>query len=256
MLRDLTVRLDTAHPVVSRLIVAGGRWSTYVVPGSLVAGFADAILLRVADVSPLADLEGDIALEDDELLLRRDVLDTQIVDIDGYHLDRVGDVLLAGEWPALTAVAVEIGAAAVLRRLRLGPLAARLPERAVDWEALHLTSHRGHEVQLRTRVSAVHQLDALGLAELITRLDLTQAVGVVRAVDPGIGSSAIGQLQSEVATDVLAQLDREEAAHLLDLMHEERAGHLRSLLRRASPRRRLHRTGGWRRRRLPGADHG
>ena len=51
--------------------------------------------------------------------------------------------------------------------------------RAVDWGDLHLTSARGHDVHLATTTAAVHRLDAHGLAELLTRLDLTSAAEVV-----------------------------------------------------------------------------
>jgi hypothetical protein len=81
--------------------------------------------------------------------------------------------------------AVDISGAAVWRRLGLQWLRKRFDGRAVDWRDLHLTSARGHDVHLATTTVAVHQLDAQGLAELLTRLDLTSATEIVKS-RPGL----------------------------------------------------------------------
>lgn len=53
------------------------------------------------------------------LLLGRDVLDTQVFDIAGKRLARVGDVRLEEDQGTLRAVGVEVGVGAVMRRLGL-----------------------------------------------------------------------------------------------------------------------------------------
>ncbi len=66
------------------------------------------------------------ALDDDEILLVRDVLDTQIVDVVGQRLARVADVVLTRTADdRLELVGVEVGFGGVLRRLGLRRLAAR-----------------------------------------------------------------------------------------------------------------------------------
>lgn len=198
-LRDLSVHLGEEHPAVDRMLLGSRRRITHLVPWSLVADDRRReIRLSIDDLGPYAVPDG-LRLGDHELLLVRDVLDTQIVDVVGYRVSRVGEVLLAGADHRLEVVAVEVGLRAVLRRLRLGFLADRLPERAVDWADLHLTSDRGHLVQLRTKAAALHRLDAQGLAELITRLDVTSAVDVVRTVDSETATAAMDRLHSGVA---------------------------------------------------------
>ena len=90
-------------------------------------------------------------------------IDTQIVDVVGQRLARVADVVLTRTADdRLELVGAEVGFGGVLRRLGLRRLAARDGEDCVAWTDLHLTSERGHAVQLATPRSAVHHLDAAG----------------------------------------------------------------------------------------------
>ena len=79
---------------------------------------------------------------EDEFLLREDLLDKQIVDIDGRKVVRVNDLRLDDVEGKLHLVAVDVGAAGLLRRLGMEGayriLARNLnlpaPERYIDWE--------------------------------------------------------------------------------------------------------------------------
>ena len=81
-------------------------------------------------------------------------------------------------------VGVEVGAGALLRRLGLSWLSRRLARRILPINQVHLTSARGHEVQLALTSSPVHRLDAVGLSHLLAGLDVAQASDVIRSVGP------------------------------------------------------------------------
>ncbi len=78
----------------------------------------------------------------DEILLRADLLDKQIVDIDGRKVVRVNDLRLDEVDGAYHLVAVDVGAAGLLRRLGIEGgfrtiarnLKVGVPERYIDWE--------------------------------------------------------------------------------------------------------------------------
>ena len=121
-LRDLTARLGAEHPVVARLAVGSRRRITHLVPWSAVASF-ERSEVQLRDIEPWEGFVigyGEDPLEEDELLLVRDVLDTQIVDVAGHRLSRVSDVLMT-RLPdgRLEVAAVEVGSGAVVRRLGL-----------------------------------------------------------------------------------------------------------------------------------------
>jgi hypothetical protein len=259
---DMTVSLGPDRPPVRRLLVQAGRSSGYLVPalglervtdrqhGWVVRPGVDVDALRADPRHPL--------LEADEVLLARDVMDTQVVDLLGHHLSRVSDVLLDhGDAPGeghLEVVAVDLGTAGLLRRLGLGPLAGASVV-ALEWRHLHLTSTRGHAVQLTTDRAGFRRLDPHGLAELLTRLSTSRARDVIRAVDPARAAAAIHHSHPHMGRRLVHALTSDERARLVAHATDEHARTITRLGRSASPahHRRYRRTAGWRLHRPPEA---
>ncbi|MEA2620432.1 MAG: hypothetical protein QOC97_1205, partial [Chloroflexota bacterium] len=114
---DLIVRIGDRYPPVTGLVVATDRRRIFL-PWSEVASF-DASGARLAggtiDITPFQQ-------RPDEIGLRTDLLDKQIVDIDGRKVVRVNDLRLDDVEGMLRLVAVDVGAAGLLRRLGIeGP---------------------------------------------------------------------------------------------------------------------------------------
>jgi len=179
LLRDLAVRLTEPYPPVTRLRFRTGR-------NELVVGWDQVSSIGGKAVELQGSSEGipDASLPADELWLAEHVLDTQVIDVAGRRLVRVGDVALAEEDGSLRLAGVEIGKAAVLRRLGLRRLSRRAGSELVDWRELHLTSGRGHAIQCRTTASRVHRLTAEELEAVVARLPPHRAAEVVRALRP------------------------------------------------------------------------
>lgn len=210
-LADLTVRLagnGTPH-LVHRLVLRLPDGRRALLPWAAVEHFHTG---RVVVATVPAASSGDrLELEPDEIMLKRDVLDTQIVDVAGQRLARVADVLLARTPSgALETIGVEVGFAGVLRRLRLG--GGRIGEDMVAWSDLHLTSDRGHQVQLATPRAAVHRVDARGLAALVSRVDVDAANEILAARGPQVAAEAVREMHPEVA----------ERIHRRSLLHGRR----------------------------------
>ena len=178
-LRDLAVRLAEPYPLVTRLRLGRGR-KRRVVDWERIS----EIRPRALRLSSPLDGAVDGPLRGDEIWLAEHVLDTQVIDIAGRRLVRVGDVALERDRDALRLVGVEIGKAAVLRRLGLRGLGERAGSELVDWRDLHLTSGRGHSLQLRTTASRVHRLTAEELDAVVARLTPHRAAEVLETVQP------------------------------------------------------------------------
>jgi hypothetical protein len=171
------------------------------------------------------------ALSTDEILLMRDVIDTQIIDVVGQRLARVSDVLLTRTASGrLELVGVDVGFGGVLRRLGLHRLAARADEDVVAWTDLHLTSERGHAVQLATPRSAVHHLDAAGLAALVTKLDIESATEVLAAAGSGVAADVVRIAHPVVGERVLRAMPVTDAAQIVAAMPAETGSRWRDRL--------------------------
>jgi sporulation protein YlmC with PRC-barrel domain len=227
-LADLTTRLDdgVGPHRVERILVSCRRGRDLLVPWAAVGRFEPTgVLVNDKDDGTTFAITSTVdALAKDELLLVRDVLDTQIVDIVGQRMARVADVVLnrcADD--RLELVGVEVGFAAVLRRLGLRRLAAHANEDVVAWTDLHLTSERGHAVQLATPRSAVHRLDAAGLAALVSQLDVESATEILSATGPRVAEKVIRTAHPVVGERVLRALPRAAIEEIVAAMPVEHA---------------------------------
>jgi sporulation protein YlmC with PRC-barrel domain len=232
-LADLTARLDgrgDTH-VVERLAVRLPIDRTVLVDWSDVADFHAGRVIVTAD--PTEAPAAAPALEPDEILLRRDVLDTQIVDVVGQRLARVADVLLGRKDGRLELLGVEVGFSGVLRRLglrRRGP-----GEDIVAWRDLHLTSERGHAVQLSTPRAAVHRLDARGLAVLVSRVDTDAATEILAGEEPELAADAVRVVHPEVGERVLRAMPPDQSDRIVASMPPDHAGRWRARLAHRPP---------------------
>lgn len=193
-LADLTMRLDDAQ-LVNRLVVRLPDGRRGLLSWDAVEHFHPSQVSVKSD--PVA-VTGPLPLAPDEIMLNRDVLDTQIVDVVGQRLARVADVVLGRTRDGrLELLGAEVGFTGVLRRLGLRRMPAG--EDIVAWADLHLTSERGHAVQLATPRSAVHRLDARGLAALVSRVDVDAANEILAVRDPQVAADAVRVVHPEVA---------------------------------------------------------
>lgn len=245
---DLSVQLGLEEPSVHRVLVRSRRRRGYLLAWREIAEITpERLVVRAhADAVPMDPDRPQ--LEPHELLLGRDVLDTQVVDLRGLRLSRVSEVLLRRSAGGLDVVAVDLGSAGLLRRVGLARLARRQPARPVVWAAVHLSSRRGHQVQLTTDAANFRRLDAHGLAELLTRLSTHAATDVIRAVDPAHAAAAIDRSHPLTARRLVHALSLSERRRLTAAAAKDHAETITELSRHGSPirRRRFLRTAGWR----------
>ena len=164
---DLAASLADANPRVTHLAVHGNWY-----PWSAVQAFDSEVRLR--DTTSAESQAG--------LLLGRHVLDSQIVDLDGKRLRRVGDVELVEDAGELRLVAVDVGTDALARRLGLHALANHLSSRTVAWQRLHVVARPAHALQLAAPAAAVHRLDEDELATLVEQLPPAHGEEVIARV--------------------------------------------------------------------------
>ena len=171
---DIEVVAGERFPGASALVVSGrGRiaWSDVV--------SVDASGVVASGVRASAAPAG-------RLLLVRDVLDAQVVDLVGRRLARVADVDLAHRGGALRAVAVDVGMGAVVRRLGLRTLAERMRAEPLAWDGLYPASGVGHRLQLEQRAADVHRLSHDELQTLIAHLPPERGAEVLAVARPGV----------------------------------------------------------------------
>src|SRR5437660_11144391 len=129
---DVVVKWGEDYPPVTGLVVRVGRRDAYVPFDQVSKLGSDEIQLRSARV----DLR-DFSRREGEVTLVRDVLDHQLVDVDGVKVVRAADLYLAPVYDSLRLVGVDVSAQSLLRRR--GPARWRTrptPDQVIDWAAM------------------------------------------------------------------------------------------------------------------------
>ncbi|KQV69571.1 hypothetical protein ASC64_06915 [Nocardioides sp. Root122] len=263
-LMDLTVALGVPRPHTTHALVRGSHDAVHLVECDAMSGLTATT--GPVRLDPGVDLrtppgrrtdQRRPTLPPDEVLLMRDVVDTQVVDLQGHHLTRVSDVLLSRDGDRFLVLSVDLGAGAMLRRLGLRRMARYAGERSVDWHDLHLTSPRAHQVQLATAGVPFRRLGPADLAELLARLSTAGAMDLVRALEPRRAAAAIRHSHPRVGRRLMQHLSPQEQHDLVSAAPAEDTPALTHLVQDRAPAastgspRRYRRTDGWRLHRPP-----
>lgn len=244
-LRDLVMVPGEVFPQVSHLLV-GRRRETVSVPWqdvSLFNPFVISIQGTPVDIPEYIPREGDI-------LVKRDILDRQIVDVNGAKVVRANDLKLGGHKDFLCIFSVDIGFRGLLRRLGYEKLWERLarglrkelPHQEISWEyvqPLEMNLSRLTLTMARDQLADLHPADIAHIISqishkhiqtVLTSLDTETAGEAIHELEPELRSRVINQLDSEQASDILEEMEPDEAADVLGDLSEEKAQELLGLM--------------------------
>ncbi|HXZ80264.1 MAG TPA: CBS domain-containing protein [Terriglobales bacterium] len=180
------------------------------------------------------------------LLLSRDLLDQQVIDVHGRKLVRVNDIDLneteVDDHVQLSIGAVDVGARGAVRRLLKGLVPAgllrslleRIPQKTIPWEFVDLIEiDPARRVRLRIshdRLAKLHPADIADIVEELSpaereavfeTLDEEVAAGALEEVDPKLQRSIVESLDTDRAADIVEEMDPGAAADLLSDLPEE-----------------------------------
>jgi hypothetical protein len=230
---DLIVRLgDAEYPPVSGILATVAGRQVFV-PAEAVAEIDHGrVTLRAVQL----DLQP-FERRPREVLLKKDVLDRQLISIEGARLVRANDIELARLDGWYRVVGVDVGLRGFARRLLPRPFANSLGTSAfLDWATVE--PFTGHVPTLRLRVPhpKLARLHPAQLADLVEAASHQEGEEIIEAVggDPELEADVFEELEphhqveflddrsdAEVA-ELLARMESDDAADLLGQLPEDR----------------------------------
>src|ERR1700691_2141399 len=183
----------------------------------------------------------------DEYMLRiqRDLLDQQIIDVNGRKVVRVTDVSLEvtrAERESLMILEVDVGVRSILRRLLQGVVPRRWIRRlhgpispnSIRWEFCNIVEADPlRRLRLNISNEKLERLHPADLADIVEELgpaereaifetmDSEVAAEALSEIDPKMQASILEALEPEVAADIVEEMSPDEAAHALSELQEE-----------------------------------
>jgi magnesium transporter len=188
---------------------------------------------------------------DGVLLLKRDLLDQQIIDVHGRKVVRVNDVEIdstpVNSHVLLSVLSVDVGARGAVRRLAKGAVPAftlralleKIPPRVIPWHFVDLLeTDPARRVRLKIAYEGLSKLHPADIADIVENLapaereavfetiDEEVAAEALEEVDPKVQVSIVESLDSDRAADIVEEMDPDAAADLLGDLTEDRSGRI------------------------------
>jgi magnesium transporter len=229
VIADLIVAIGNRYPPVTGLVARTDKRLIFL-PWRNVDGLDDGgARLRV----PTIDI-GKFRQRQDEILLKQDLLDKQIVDIEGRKVIRVNDVGLDEVGRGLRVVVVDVGAAGLLRRLGVERpargvargIGRALPERYIDWEDVDPLEGTIASVRLRVPHAKLAELHPADLASIIEELTPRDRLGVLGVLNDEAFADVVEEMEPDTQVEVLEDLEPARAADILEEMSPDDAADL------------------------------
>jgi magnesium transporter len=182
---------------------------------------------------------GAYTASDGVLLLKRDLLDQQIIDVHGRKVVRVNDVEIEST-PIngrilLNIVAVDVGARGAIRRLSKGVvpsftlrlLLEKIPPRVIPWQFVDLLeTDPARRVKLKIAYEGLAKLHPADIADIVEDLPRAEREAVFETIDEEVAAETLEELDPDVKVSIVESLDRDRAADIVEEMDPDAAADL------------------------------
>lgn len=222
VIKDVMVRYgeEDYPPVIG--LVARYRRRLFFIPKRDISNLSETgakMRSMVLDLKPFQRREG-------EVLLAKDVLDNQLIDVDGKRVVRVNDVQIievVGVWRVSGA---DVSLQGFLRRLMpKGFYGSSKIVEVIDWADVGYlaTDSASATVKLKSskdKLSRLHPVEIAQLAETLSPIHRTE---IVESLDDEIAADTLEEMSTENQARILEEMDEERAADLLEEMSPDDA---------------------------------
>lgn len=222
VINDVIVKYgEEEHPPVIGL-VARYRRRNFFMPSR---DFKDLSLNGAKMTSAILDLTP-FERRDGEVLLGKDVLDNQLIDVDGKRVVRVNDVQLIETGDEWRVTGADVSLRGFVRRLMpKGFYGSDRPVEVIDWADVGYlaTDTATVTVQLKSSKDKLSRLHPVEIAQLAESLSPIHRTEVVESLDDEIAADTLEEMSTEAQARILEDMDEERAADILEEMSPDDA---------------------------------
>lgn len=226
ILTDFILVPADVFPRISAIVVKH-RKKQLAVPWEAVNIFNKRIVsisIREKDLVPQGIFEED-------MLLCRDILDKQIVDINGAKVVRVNDLKMGEFHGNLCLMAADVGIRGVMRRIGLESpgealakiLGYKISKNLISWNYLQSLKPKLTKLALnipRDKLSELHPAD---LAHILSQIPQKDRAAIIDTLDVETAAETLEEMGTSDQASIIEELDAEHASDILEAMAPDEA---------------------------------
>lgn len=233
--------LASDHPAITKLSIKTAKDRYIIVPISFVKRLNGDIILAKNYLTA--------ELVENEMYVVKNLLDKQIIDIQGSKIVRVNDVVFQDK-PSLYIAGVDIGILGILRWLKIErlvfniflALGVKITSQFLSWgyiQPLELARGRVKLKQENEKLARIppedladhlEKTNILNIKRVLSLLNEKYAAEVVGSLNIGYQGALFRQMSPENAAKILAYVDQDEAVDILLTLSSKRRDSILKLL--------------------------
>jgi magnesium transporter len=219
---DFAVLESTPNPSVSKIVLKKDGKKLTISPSFLSFKRTCAVLTDAK--APL------LPFDERDFYLNEDLLDKQVIDVDGKRLVRVNDIIFEsiGE---LKVIGIDIGAAGIIRRLGLSKV-FQINPKILPWQMIEAFDYQTGNVKIsltKNRLDTIHPSE---LADILEDLGSKERRGVVESLEAKKAAMAIEEVDFRTRDAILEEISSSVLGKVVRRMHSTK---IASLFYRLNP---------------------
>lgn len=220
-IKDVVISPNKTYPKIEAIkIKANGEF--YFIPSSYIAEINDT---KVVLTTPLEDVI-QYPKQDSQIKLSRDILDRQVVDMEGSKIRRVNDVEISHKMGDYYIIGVDIGVNGLFRRLGMGGLSRKInhQDNIIAWK--DIDSLDFSNLKLKVSKKKLRRLHPADIADIVDDLGISDSMSILNSLDEESAADAFEEISPEKQKTILTEMEEKDAADLVDEMSPDDAADL------------------------------
>ena len=223
--KDFIVSVSILYPIVEAVSIRTSDKKEIIVPWEDVDHINKDIKLKVKfeDIKEYKLKKKDIKIADE-------VLDKQVVDLEGKKLRRVNDLQLSTTHGYYRLIGVDISFKGILRRLGFEKIATGLrinfQEDYISWKDVDVIESDISRLKLKVPEYSLKKLHPADIAEIVDQLSINDSIAILNSLDEEVAADALEEIAPEKQVSLFEEMETKRAADLLEEMSPDDAADL------------------------------
>ena len=220
-IKDVVISPNKTYPKIEAIkIKTNGEY--YFIPSSYIKEITGN---KVLLTTPLEDIK-QYPKQDSQIKLSRDILDRQVVDMEGSKIRRVNDVEISYKMGDYYIIGVDIGVNGLFRRMGMGGLSKKIKhqDNIISWKDIDSLDFTN--LKLKVSKKKLRKLHPADIAEIVDDLGISDSMNILNSLDDESAADAFEEVSPEKQKTILTEMEEKEAADLVDEMSPDDAADL------------------------------
>jgi magnesium transporter len=223
--KDFVASVSVTYPIVEAITIRTADKKDFNVPWEYIDSINKEIKLKIK----FTDIT-EYKLKNRDILLADEVLDKQVVDLEGRKLKRINDLQFATTQNYYRLIGADISFKGILRRLGLEKIpkgfGIKLKDDNISWKDVDVLESNVSRLKLKVPEYKLKKLHPADIAEIVDQLSVNDSINILNSLDEEVAADALEEISPERQVTIFEEMESKRAADLLEEMSPDDAADL------------------------------